>query len=65
MGKLYKFNTQKHDNDILKKMFNLLPLLTITTFEDCVTSILGVVVGSEIKNILGNYDGNNFHADKF
>lgn len=44
-------------------IFNLLPLLTITTFEDCVTSILGVVVGSEMKNIIGNYDGNSFQAD--
>lgn len=43
---------------------NLLPLLTITTFEDCVTSILGVVVGSEMKNVIGNYDGNSFQADK-
>lgn len=48
----------------LKMIFNLLPLLTITTFEDCVTSILGVVVGSEMKNIIGNYDGNRFQADK-
>lgn len=65
MGKLYKFGTQEQDNDILKMLSNLLPLLTITTFEDCVTSILGVVVGSEMKNILGNYDGNSFHAEKF
>lgn len=37
----------------------------MTKFEYFASSIAGVVVGSEMKNILGNYDGNNFHADKF
>lgn len=37
----------------------------MTKFEDFASSIAGVVVGSGMKNILGNYDGNDFHADKF
>lgn len=36
----------------------------MTKFEDFASSIAGVVVGSEMKNIIGNYDGNSFQADK-
>lgn len=36
----------------------------MTKFEDFVNSIAGIVVGSEMKTILGNYDGNSFQADK-
>lgn len=41
-------------------IFNFLLLLIIMMFEDCVSFILGVVVGFEMKNIIGNYDGNSF-----
>lgn len=47
MEKLYKFRTSKQDKATIfwKKIFNVLPLLII----DFVSSILGIVVGSEKK----------------
>lgn len=51
MEKLYKFRTSKQDKATIfwKKIFNFLPLLIITEFVDFVSSILGIVVGSEKK----------------